>query len=243
MYKKITTLTLLLLFSINANAKDNKNEDNLFIEKIESGSLFKFADLKSDIISQSYIENKSFYFNIISKNYIPNFRLEYNSGSYSNKSGLMSSNVFSDKDISSIDINLKYGDIVSYYTLKNSYYDSFGLNIGLGIRQYAADIKYNTDINKENNQLNSTIPLSYIDLFYSINESNTASIGTYIKESEFNSHSIKDTSIYFKSNIKNVDNLVFLASYSTSNITLSNNLYRDSLIDTSGVNVQLKYFY
>lgn len=241
---KICNLGFLILFSLNSyadSAIEEKEENRDFIEKIESGSIFNFADLKSDIISQNYMANKSFYFNIISKDYIPNLKLEYNDGSFSNKSGLNSGNVLSNKDISSIDINLIYGDVVSYYSLKSS--TDFGLNLGLGLRQYAGEIEYDTETKTEVRPLNSTVPLSYFDVFYNLSEDDNTKIGTYVKESEFNSHSIKDTSIYFKTNINKVDNLLFIASYSTSNIKLSNSSSSESLIESAGINMQLKYFY
>lgn len=242
MFKKtmISNLSLLLLFSISVNAEDNI-EDNKFIEKIESGSVFKVSDLNSDIITQTHTEKQSFYINVISKSYMPSLKLEYNDDSYNNKHYLSASEIELNKDIYSIDVNLKYGDIVSYYTLPSV--NNFGLSLGMGLRQYVSDIEYSKDNLREHNNLNFTVPLSYIDLFYNLNDTDTSSIGAYVKESEFNSHSIKDTSIYFKSNLSNVNNLSFIASYSTSNITLSDEKYDQSLIDSSGINIQLKYIY
>lgn len=240
-------LIFFFLFSLNSYAESKKEEKEKeeeslnFIEKIESGSVFNFADLKSDIVSQNYMANKSFYFNIISKDYIPSLKLEYNDGSFSNKSGLNSSNVFSNKDVSSIDINLIYGDVVSYYTLKSSL--DFGLNLGLGLRQYAGEIEYETETKTEIRPLNSTVPLYYFDVFYNLSENENTKIGTYVKESEFNSQLIKDTSLYFKTNINKIDNLLFVASYSTSNINLLNSSSNESLIESDGLNMQLKYFY
>lgn len=243
MLKKLLITTAIGILSFNAIAEENakEKEDEKIIEKIESGSFFKVSDLKSNVFNQIYTQNNSFYFNIISKNILPNLKLEYNNGSYKNKNSISDSNTYINDNISFIDMNLQYGDIVSYYTANSDY--NFGANFGVGLRQYVGDIEYSQNEKQIENTINSTVPLSYFDLFYSLDSNSNTSIGTYIKESEFNSNSIKDSGLYFKTALENVDNLVFMASYSKSHISFFGDRDNDSLIESEGLNLQVKYVY
>lgn len=239
MHLKIKIILILLLLPLSVMAEEKLEEEEKFIEKIDSGSLSKITNLSSDLFNKSYIENTSFYFDITVNKFLPNLKLEYNDGYYNSKKSLNSESYIND-NISFIDMNLQYGDIVSYYTIKNE--KNLGVNFGFGLRQYVGNIEYNQNEVEIQQDITSTIPLTYMDLFYELKEKKSY-VGTFIKESEFANENIKDYGIYLKSNIRYVDNLSTIVSYSTSSVSFFANNYSGKAIDSEGLNFQLKYIY
>ncbi len=239
MHLKNKIILILLLLPLSAIAEEKIEEKENFIEKIDSGSLSKVSDVSSDLFNQSYLENKSFYFDITVNKFLPNLKLEYNDGYYNSKRSLNSDSYIND-NISFIDMNLQYGDIVSYYTIKDE--NNLGVNFGFGLRQYVGNIEYNQNEIDIEQDITSTIPLTYMDLFYELKEKNSY-VGTFIKESEFANENIKDYGVYLKSNIGYVDNLSSIISYSTSSVSFFANDYSGKAIDSEGLNLQLKYVY
>jgi hypothetical protein len=241
-FKKNILWSSLLLLTINAHAS---NSESSIYNDIDAGSVSKINDVKTPKASdgnQYSVLNKSFYIDMKSKVGMPNLKLEYTNNAYSTRFSNLPNN-YMNNDSNLVDMDLQYGDVVSYYTLFSPY-TSFGMNVGAGLRQYIGDFEYRTDNVIEKESLNSTIPLSYIDMFYEVSE-NSAYIGIYNKESQLNKDKIKEAGVYYKKRISGIDNLNFTASYSLSNISFSKayNAHDYSGAETSGLNLQMKFTY
>lgn len=245
MFKEILLSAAIGLLSFSAVADETEEDfdEEDIIQKIESGSFFRISDIKSNLLNQNYTKNNSFYFNVISKDMLPNFKLEYNNNKYKNKRTGSSDDIgsFSDSvgDIDSMDMDLQYGDVVSYYTASNN----LNLDFGVGFRQYFGNIHYNEDKVAFEKSITTTIPLTYLDFYYYLDSTENSSIGTYIKTSELNNGDVNDSGIYFKTYLENIDNMSVIASYSKSNMSLFGNTEKDSSIESAGLNFEVKYYY
>lgn len=235
-------LTTICSLSVYA---DDKEKAPLY-KDVDAGVASNLSSVTSDGLSGNKsnfnLVAKSFYLDLKSNIGMPNFKMEYINNAYSTRYGDTSSSSYINDQPNFVDVNLQYGDVVSYYTLNYNY--NWGVNVGGGLRQYLGDVEYRGvegDVYKES--LNSTIPLSYVDVFYSLEKDE--SIGLYKKESQLVNQSISESGLYYKRRISQVDNLSFTASYAISNLSFANdyNSSNYSAIESSGINLQLKLFY
>lgn len=181
---------------------------------------------------------QSFYLDLKTKMGMPNLKLEYTSNAYSTNYGEVNANYINNQ-ANFVDVNLQYGDAVSYYTLFADNYN-FGVNLGGGLRQYVGEIE-TAQLGSES--LNSTIPLTYLDMFYSLDKNEY--VGLYTKESQLATEKIQESGLYYKNNITKVDNLSFIATYALSNLSFADDYSanKDAGLKTSGLNFQLKFTY
>jgi len=227
----IKKICILSLISISLSGYTFANDNNEVIyDDIDAGSVSSVSSIKSNAVSNLNLMAQSFYLDFkshIGLIGVPNLKLEYTNNAYTSQQG------------SSI-ASLQYADVISYYTLNSNY--KIGANLGGGLRQYIGDIEFSSN-NDYNQSLNDTIPLSYFDLFYPLNEKNE-SVGIYTKGSHFNNNTISESGLYYKRNIKSVDNLSLITSYS-----ISKNYFNTDTIDkapdmkASGINLQLMLSY
>lgn len=240
--KKTILLSSLLIASISSYANEN---DSQMYDDIDAGSVSKVSDVKSgsESASSKYGSlGKSFYLDMKSKIGLPNIKLEYTNNTYTTRYG-DTTNTYINNESNLVDVNLQYGDAVSYYTIYSPI-KSFGLNLGGGLRQYLGKIEYKDNNFTEKESLNSTIPLTYIDLFYELSQ-NSSYIGFYSKESQLKNDKIQESGIYYKKRISGVDNLNLTASYAFSDISFSKayNANDYSGVETDGINLQLRFSY
>lgn len=251
-FNKYNILLLSVLASNICFASDSlpnqetKDEEDFY--QADVGSITRINSLKSDLFSSvDTVKNKvntfekSFYLNIKNTiDSIPNLKIEYASSS------LRGNNQYNDglsTKSSSLNLDLQHADFVSYYTLYGI--KNVNLDVGFGLRQYIGEVSLRESTNTSTDSINSTIPLSYVDLSYSL--SDYSKIGAYIKESQLANDNIQDSAIYYSANLNNSDNLNFIASYSLSNFSLDERtelLSNDySNFTSEGINLQLVYAY
>lgn len=216
-------------------------EDSLYVT-IESGAAPKLNNVTAQGTSNSKLNYntiaQSFYLDLKTKVGMPNLKLEYTNNAYSTNYGEVNTNYINNQ-ANFIDVNLQYGDAVSYYTLFADNYN-FGMNLGAGLRQYVGQIE-SSKLGKES--INSTIPLTYVDMFYSLDKDEY--IGFYSKESQLASEKIQESGLYYKNSINKVDNLSFIATYALSNLSFATDYDASNAagLKTSGLNFQLKLSY
>lgn len=235
----------LCVASDNLPNKETAEED---FYKADVGSIVRINSLKSDLFaSVNTVKNtvntfeKSFYLNIKNTiSSIPNLKIEYVNSS------LRGNNLYNDgfsTKSSSFDVDIQHADFVSYYTLDGI--RNVNLDVGFGLRQYIGEVSLSESTSTSTDSINSTIPLSYIDLSYSI--SDYSKIGAYVKESQLANDNIQDSAIYYSAHLNSSDNLNFIASYSLSNFSLDERtelLSNDySNFTSEGLNLQLVYAY
>ncbi len=222
----------------------NEKNQEIMYDDIDAGSVSKVNDIKSSSssISNFSLLDKSFYLDMKSKVGLPNIKLEYTNNTYSTKLNDINNNYINNQP-NFIDLNLQYGDIVSYYTLYSPI-ENLGFNLGAGLRQYIGNIEYQDNNEIEKESLNSTIPLTYIDTFYNIGD-RSQFVGLYTKESQLKNEKIQESGIYYKKKLTGIDNLNFTASYSISSISFSNsyNTRNDAGLESNGLNFQLRLAY
>lgn len=216
-------------------------EDSLYVE-VESGAAPKLNNVTAQGTSNAKLSYntiaQSFYMDFKTKMGMPNLKLEYTNNAYSTNYGEVNTNYINNQ-ANFVDVNLQYGDVVSYYTLFAGNYN-FGMNLGGGLRQYVGEIE-SSQAGKES--LNSTIPLTYVDLFYSLDKHEY--LGFYTKESQLATEKIQESGLYYKNNVTKVDNLSFIATYALSNLSFADdyNAKNGAGLKTSGLNFQLKFTY
>lgn len=251
-FNKYNILLLSVLASNICFASDSlpnqETADKEEFYQTDVGSIVRINSLKSDIFSSvNTVKNtvntfeKSFYINI--KNTIaniPNLKIEYVNSS------LRGNNQYNDglsSKSSALDVDLQHADLVSYYTLNGI--ENVNLDLGFGLRQYIGEVSLSESTNTSTDSINSTIPLSYVDLSYSL--SDYSKVGAYIKESQLANDNIQDSAIYYSAHLNSSDNLNFIASYSLSNFSLDEKtelLTNDySNFTSEGINLQLVYAY
>jgi len=215
-------------------------EDSLYVD-VESGAGAKLNNVTAQGANNAKLSYntiaESFYLDFKTKVGLPNLKLEYTSNAYSTNYGEINTNYINNQP-NFVDVNLQYGDVVSYYTLFADNYN-VGVNLGGGLRQYVGNI----ESAQEKESLNSTVPLTYIDMFYSFDKNEY--VGLYTKESQLANEKVQESGLYYKNNITQVDNLSFMATYALSNLSFANdyNANNDAGIKTSGLNFQLKLTY
>lgn len=215
-------------------------EDSLYVG-VESGAGSKLNNVTAQGANNAKLSYNtiadSFYLDLKTKVGLPNLKLEYTSNAYSTNYGEINTNYINNQP-NFIDVNLQYGDVVSYYTLFADNYN-IGVNLGGGLRQYVGDI----ESAQEKESLNSTVPLTYIDMFYSLDKNEY--VGLYTKESQLANEKVQESGLYYKNNITQVDNLSFMATYALSNLSFANDYNASDAagIKTSGLNFQLKLTY
>lgn len=216
-------------------------EDSLYVD-VESGASPKLNNVTAQGTSNAKLSYntiaESFYLDFKTKVGMPNLKLEYTNNAYSTNYGEVNTNYINNQ-ANFVDVNLQYGDVVSYYTLFAANYN-FGVNLGGGLRQYIGEIE-SSQLGTES--INSTIPLTYLDMFYSLDKHEY--IGLYTKESQLANEKIQESGLYYKNNITKVDNLSFIATYALSNLSLTDdyNANNGAGIKSSGLNFQLKFTY
>lgn len=216
-------------------------DDSLYVD-VESGAGPKLNNVTAQGTTNAKLSYntiaQSFYLDFKTKVGLPNLKLEYTSNAYSTNYGEINSNYINNQP-NFIDVNLQYGDVVSYYTLFADNYN-LGVNLGGGLRQYVGDIESSQ---AEKESLNSTIPLTYIDMFYSFDKNEY--VGLYTKESQLATEKVQESGLYYKNNITKVDNLSFMATYALSNLSFADDYKANdgAGIKTSGLNFQLKLSY
>jgi hypothetical protein len=216
-------------------------DDSLYVN-VESGTATNVNNITAQSASNSKMSYnniaQSFYLDLKTRVGMPNFKLEYTSNAYSTNYGEINSNYINNQ-ANFLDVNLQYGDVVSYYTLRADNYD-VGVNLGGGLRQYVGEID-SSQMGKES--FYSTIPLTYLDMFYSLDKNEY--VGLYSKGSQLATEKIQESGLYYKNNITNVDNLSFIATYALSNLSLADDYKanNDAGIQTNGLNFQLKLSY
>lgn len=232
--KFILPVTVAGLFSTFAMADDSM--------QVESGTASILNNVTAQGASNSKINYntiaQSFYLDLKTEMGMPNFKLEYTNNAYSNNYGEVNKSYINNQ-VNFVDVNLQYGDVVSYYTLFANNYN-LGVNLGGGLRQYMGDVE-STQAGKES--LNATIPLSYVDMFYSIDKNEY--VGLYTKESQLANENVQESGLYYKNNMTKVDNLSFIATYALSNLSLADDYQatHDTGVKSSGLNFQVKLSY
>lgn len=215
-------------------------EDSLYVD-VESGAGSKLNNVTAQGANNAKLSYntiaESFYLDLKTKVGLPNLKLEYTSNAYSTNYGEINTNYINNQP-NFVDVNLQYGDVVSYYTLFADNYN-VGVNLGGGLRQYVGDI----ESAQEKESLNSTVPLTYVDMFYSLDKNEY--VGLYTKESQLANEKVQESGLYYKNNITQVDNLSFMATYALSNLSFANDYNANDAagIKTSGLNFQLKLTY
>lgn len=215
-------------------------DDSLYVN-VESGAGQKLNNVTAQGNSNAKLNYntiaQSFYLDFKTKVGLPNLKLEYTSNAYSTNYGEINTNYINNQP-NFIDVNLQYGDAVSYYTLFADNYN-MGVNLGGGLRQYVGDI----ESAQAKESINATIPLTYVDMFYSLDKNEY--VGLYSKESQLANEKVQESGLYYKNNITKVDNLSFMATYALSNLSLAEDYKanNDAGIKTSGLNFQVKFTY
>jgi hypothetical protein len=212
-------------------------DDSIIVEGGAASKLSNVTTQGSSKLNYNTIA-QSFYLDLKTEMGVPNFKLEYTNNAYSTNYGEVNKSYINNQ-ANFVDVNLQYGDVVSYYTLFANDYN-VGMNLGGGLRQYMGDIE-SSQAGKES--LNATIPLSYLDMFYSLDKNEY--IGLYTKESQLATEKIQESGLYYKNNITKVDNLSFIATYALSNLSFADDYsaVNGAGLKTSGLNFQLKLSY
>lgn len=262
-FPKILVLSVLLSSSFACLAENVKNTNQPVKPTTETKKVpvlgkLKFNDLSFDL-AKSFSQfkdsvesfNNDVYINWKNDNMFPSIKIDYVSNSFQNKgtlnNSLASSLGMNPSKSTNLDINVQQADLVSYYSLRAS--NNYTLDLGIGLRQYTGEVSlYQTATNNITSDINTTVPITYMDFYYTLENSNSK-IGTYVKEARMIDDAIQDSAIYYSTKIRHVDNMNLIASYSISNLNFGDSpgtqaVGKDySELQSKGFNLQLIYSY